>query len=603
MRWEIHDDGSFDLLTEFGALRGMWPGVDHRDIRCREVVVEGNRIAYHLAEGLLVVELGEWEHGLSVGCELRGATVTPHWLHPLHGGRIEGLQRLFRQGIGFSGPTGIVAIDDAAQMWSYESYLLAGLLDHDERTLVVAPHEHREFLYKAQVYNRLYRHNFRNREIESSLPLFEAGYRTERIESEGILVLPPLYFSEGDGLFDTLRAAADHIARANGVAFDKAPRYHYCSAYYHGPNFTRALLDNLLDGLDKVDPGHQLQTVQIDDWYMSSHGDWLTFKEHLWPGGLKPAFERVKRAGYTPGVWVAPFMVGSASKLAAEHPDWLLHRPDGSLVVEWKHYRGEASPDFEHYVLDTSHPDAMAWVAEVFSTFRKWGVRFFKTDFLEWGYRDSTTVARYTPGKTGARYFDDAMYTIREAIGADSYWLGCITYFAPSIGYMDGMRVSSDVGNVWQAVGGIGNDGVGGGIPNMLQESFATLYMNNVLWQNDPDVVFMRDRHTHLTEPEFRSLAAWHALLGHSVNTSAQLGELSEKRLAWWRWMRPQKTPWTARLPYFGKDHPLRVAVRDYPDANGEAVLVLNEQPQRSIAVLPLRELTGQRRATVYRWG
>jgi hypothetical protein len=233
---------------------------------------------------------------------------------------------------------------------------------------------------------------------------------------------------------------------------------------------------------------------------------------------------------------------------------------------------------------------------------RGWGVRFFKTDFLEWGFRDSTRFARHTPGKTGAQYFDDVMKAIRESIGDDSYWLGCITYFAPSVGYMDGMRMTSDVGLKWGLAGGVGNDGVGGGTPNMIEESYATLYMNNVLWQNDPDVVYVRDWHIELSENEFRSLAAWAGVLGHSVNTSDEIGDLPPQRLAWWRWIRPSNEPWTARLPYFGRTCPLRVAVRDYPDANGQAVLALNDKPSAVTTVLQLRDLTGQQSAAVYRW-
>jgi hypothetical protein len=606
MKWQVHADGSFDLESQAGALRNAWPGIDHQDVRCARVDVseegDGYRIVYHLASGMLTLTLGKWEDGLSLGCVLQGVTQAPHWLHPIHAARPEGFSGLFRQGIGFSGPTGLIRFAREEGPFSYESYLLLALLDEKNTTLTVAPHAHREYPFKAQVYTRLFRANFRNREIEDSIAFVEAGFRTERVAVNGNLELPTLYFQEGAELFDTLRATARAIADAVHVQVQTTPRYHYCSAYYHGPNFTRALLDDLLAGLERVDPKKHLQAVQIDDWTIQSRGDWLTFKQHLFPGGIEPAFRAISRAGYTPGIWVAPFMVGESSRLAQEHPDWLLRWKDGSLVTPWKNCTGEASPDFEHYVLDTSHPAALAWVREVFRTLHGWGARLFKTDFLEWGFRDSTKVLRHTPGKSSSQYFDEVMSAIREEIGPESYWLGCITYFAPSIGYMDGMRMTSDVGPEWAAVGGIGNDGVGGGIPNMIEESYATLYMNNVFWQNDPDVVFVRDRRTRLSEAQFRSLAAWHALLGHSVNTSDHFGELSEPRLAWWRWMRPQAEPWTARLPYYGLEYPFRVAVRDYPQANGQAVLVLNDRSTRASARIPIRELTGQERASVHRW-
>jgi hypothetical protein len=357
----------------------------------------------------------------------------------------------------------------------------------------------------------------------------------------------------------------------------------------------------VLEGLEKTDPARHLKTVQIDDWYMTSRGDWLTFRQSHYPGGLQVAFDKIRAAGRTPGVWVAPFMVGCDSELARRHPDWLLHKNDGTLHTHWRHFVG-GMPDFEHYVLDTSNPEALAWVREVFTTMHRMGARFFKTDFLEWGFRDSTRFARHTPGKTGAQYFDDVMRTIREAIGPESYWLGCITYFAPSIGYMNGMRMTSDVSHAWGTEGAVGNDGVGGGTQNMLDESFATLYMNNIFWQNDPDVVYVRDWHIDMNETEVRSLAAWVGLLGHTVNTSDEIGDLPPHRLAWWRWIRPGAAPSTARLPYFAKKYPLRVAVRDYPDANGWAVLFLNTTGQPVCETASLQDLVGRESAVAFHW-
>ena len=158
---------------------------------------------------------------------------------------------------------------------------------------------------------------------------------------------------------------------------------------------------------------------------------------------------------------------------------------------------------------------------------------------------------------------------MRQAMGDECHWLACISYFAPMIGLVDSMRVSSDVGTKWGTEGGNGNDGVGGGTQNMIEESFATLYQNNILWQTDPDVVFVRDWHTHHQAHEVESLMRWHGLLGHSINTSDEIGDLPPERLAMWRWLRPQEQPWTAELPFFAEGHIFRIAVRDYPQANG----------------------------------
>src|SRR5690606_29401920 len=205
------------------------------------------------------------------------------------------------------------------------------------------------------------------------------------------------------------------------------------------------------------------------------------------------------------------FMVGSRSVLARDHPEWLLRGLDGRPIPKWRRYDGSGTPgslDEETYILDTSHPDALAYIENVFRTLHQWGARMFKTDFVEWGYIDSTKVLRARPGRTSAQYYSEVMQRIRAAIG-DSYWLGCIAYFAPMIGWCDGMRVSSDVGVKWDAAGGTGNDGVGGGIPNAIEETHGCHFFHNVFWQNDPDVTFFREQHIELSQAEVESLAYW----------------------------------------------------------------------------------------------
>lgn len=607
MPWTIQPDGSFDLLTPAGALRGCWPAWDHVPLRCRRVEIGADRISYHLPVGRIELQLLSDDQGEQLRCELIGLGETPRCLSPVGDAALEGFDACFRQGMGFSGPSGCLRFDQLGAEWRQPSYLLLALFTAaDEATTTIAVHQQRDYLFRADLRQIAYSHNFRNREIDETRRTLELGFRTERIAPGARLTLPAIRIAHGQGVFDQLRAAAVGIAEANAArsahcgSAQSAPRYHWCSWYDRGQHLNATLVDEFLAGLDRVDPERHLQAIQIDDATCPSHGDWLDPTPN-WAETLEPVAKRISEHGYTPGIWLAPFMVGSESRLAAEHPEWLLHDHRGERLVEWRHYDG-SKRDREHYVLDTSHPEALAWVVEVFATYRRWGMRFFKTDFMEWGYKDSTRVRRHTPGKTGTQYYDEALRAIRGAIGDDSHWLGCICYFAPHVGYCDSMRVSSDVGVRWASYGGTGNDGVGGGIENMIKESFGTLYQNNILWQCDPDVVFVRQQHCLHSEAEAESLARWHGLLGHSVNTSDPIHELSPERLERWRWLRPQAEPWTARLPYFAQGHVFRVAVREYPQANGWGVLLLNERKETRMGRCALRDLVGLERATVYRW-
>ncbi len=85
----------------------------------------------------------------------------------------------------------------------------------------------------------------------------------------------------------------------------------------------------------------------------------------------------------------------------------------------------------------------------------------------------------------------DTMAMIRDAIGEDSYLLGSIAPFMPCIGYVDGMRIASDMGAQW-------TEGAFGPA-NLLQELPYDNYFNR---QNDPDSVILRHSHMCCKIPE-----------------------------------------------------------------------------------------------------
>jgi len=600
--WTVHRDGTFDIANDHIKLRNAWPALDHEPIHPLEVQASHDRVRYRLADDHAVeLRFGRDGDAIWIEVELCGMETTPRWVHPLAGGQIEGATRLFRTGIGFSGPTGFVELTGREELFSIESYLFTALIDSTGTGLVVAARDVGDFMQKCHLENRVHRHQFRNREIDRNALYFEAGFSTEEIPVPGKrLCLPRLWITTGAEAWAALRDAADAVGRSMRSRLG-APRYHYCSWYNRASHFNQSDLDQLLT--DFAASHEPLQAIQIDDGHQRFLGDWLDPFFMRWPGGMERAAKAIIEKGYVPGIWVGPFMVGDHSRIAREHPDWLLHWADGSRIVPWKRYDG-THEEQEVYVLDTSHPEALAYLEHVFRTFRSWGFRLFKTDFLEWGWKDSTRVRRHTPGKTSTQYFRDALTAIRRAIGDESYWLGCITYFAPCIGLLDGMRVASDVGVTWNTNdGGTGNDGTGGGTQNSVEETYHCQFFNNVLWQNDPDVTFLRDNRIFLSESEVQALAFFNGILGVSLNTSDDIPDVPERRRKLWQFLRPQTTPWTARLPYVAGGSRLKVAVRDFSTLGTHAVVLLNDSLNAVAELLKVRDWIGRDTAFLFEWG
>ena len=344
------------------------------------------------------------------------------------------------------------------------------------------------------------------------------------------------------------------------------------------------------------------QGVLIDAGFAPA-GDWLNADERIYKGGLKNAFASIASAGFAPGIWISPFMVSSLSQVYKEHPEWMVRDLQGKPVLH-----GKGKPFFyayatheERYYLDSTHPGAFDFLRETFRTYRKWGVKSYKLDFMEWGFKDSATVARHKAGKTSTQNFVDVLRMIKEEIVPDAYFHDCITPFAPMLGFADGMRVGYDVDtDTWTR---------DGSTINMFQETMASQYINNVLWQNDPDVLYVRDGSgtTRLSDDETVALALWNGILGGVVSTSDQPHRLPPDRLALLRFVHPGTQFGKARFPLWGANakagaFPGLVAVRDYAQGHLHAVLVVNHGEEPIEAKLSLTDLGMAAQSYVFDW-
>lgn len=595
--WIVRPDGSFDLVTPGVRLRNCYPAFDGVPLRVVSVKVgagpRGTEAVYRLADGgLVILRFRETEGTLVLGTFLRKMGNAPFSVQPLLG-RLEGASRLFRQGLGFSGPSGFVELGEQKGLWSHDSYLVTALSALGGTSLAVAARDHGKFLQRTTLSNRPSRRGLTSRHVEADPWSLEVGFATERVPiTTEELALPNLHFFHRGSAWDACSSAAADVARAMKARTSSPPRYYWCSWYDKGPAFSLADLRELLDGLDSLSPRPRLQAIQIDAGYCPSPGDWLMPGAGWSEGGLQAAFDLIRSRGYAAGIWVAPFMVGSRSRLFREHPEWVIRDLEGRPVPEWRNYGPESGlTDPEHYALDASHPAVLEHLRTIFRSLRQWGATVFKTDFLDWGLKDTERVARHDLTRTSVEAFRSVLQMIREEIGEDSHWLACIAPYAPCLGLADGMRVSNDAGPSWSE----GSQG------NMIQETLASQYFNNVFWQNDPDCVVLRDERTHLVAHEVQALALWSGILGGTVTCSDLLHRLPPERLALWRFLEPGEKA-TAALPFWEKDQRLKVAVRRYAEPPAWGVFFLNPAGEAVTGRFDLAPLVGAAEAFVWEW-
>ena len=570
------DLGEISISYENIPMIALNPGISDKCIPYARAERDTDKTVYYQEDNRACLELSLFSRAnghLCVGGNF-SLDYKPYCINPILNAEIE-IEGLFRQGFGIGGPTGYVGREKLAS--SSEGVTSFGLiaLHFKQGFLVIYSDNHERYTCRFHI-------DVENRRKRSLL--LTASFVVENSRDGD--ALPNLHFVFVKDLEQGLRRAAEEIAAPYSPDI-RPPAYHWCSWYYCYNNFNMQQLEEVLDGLERLSPKAEVDTIQIDAGYCPSPGDWLE-PFHTFPNGLQEAFRLIKSRGYKPGIWISPFMVGNRSNLYRKHPDWVLHTVSGEKIAPWRFYNEPkvwGAQDEEYYVLDTSNPDARAYILHVFAELKRMGAEFFKTDFMLWGMQESCEVARKTPGKTSVEYYREFMRDIRRVIG-DSYWLGCISPFFPMLGFVNGMRIARDVGAKWE--------GKEFSPASLIREVTGDSYFNGVYWQNDPDAIMLRDYHIYLNETEIRSLAMLQAISGGIVYTSDFLHTLPKDRQELFRFMKPDMMR-RPRIPFLDREGKV-IAMHHRLDENRHIIFLFNQQDEDIMVSYSARELAGVER-------
>ena len=267
------------------------------------------------------------------------------------------------------------------------------------------------------------------------------------------------------GVGDALVAFGDEWAERCGVRSIAAPPSVWCSWYHYFLDVTPADVEENLAAMDRLDL--PVDVVQVDDGWQSGIGDWDAYSERF--RALPDLVARIRDRGRRAGIWVAPLTVGSRSRLAREHPDWLVG--DGRTATGASHCAGWTSrtprrplifsPACARCATSGSTTSSSTSSTPVPSRVRR--------------HEDVTPVAAYRRG----------LALVREALGEDTYLVGCGAPLLPSVGLVDAMRVSADVLNPEDDEPGLAR-------LRGEQAIVARAWQHGRFWVNDPDCLVAR---------------------------------------------------------------------------------------------------------------
>jgi alpha-galactosidase len=358
-------------------------------------------------------------------------------------------------------------------------------------------------------------------------PSFDMETLWDRAPHEGTVRTEPIVLLEDAGVEAALRNWSRMVAEESPLP-PRVPKERitgWCSWYnLYAAIDEPAILEHLAAAADFRDRYEvPFNIFQIDDGFTPEMGDWLEVRPQF-PRGMGPLLADIASAGFIPGLWIAPFLVGNRSKLYREHPDWVVQSIGGGPLVHMKFY-GEFrwhKRSEEYYVLDVTRPEAADHIRTVFRTWRReWGAGYFKTDFMNAGMEYGPAEARWhEAGLTRVEIWRRMAAIIREEIG-DALWLGCGCPLWASVGLVDAARIGRDIGVSWHGEYSA---------ESLLRDQVTRNHASGILWQADPDCVLLRDRFHDLSDEEVRSLLLFAGLSGGVLMSSDKLDELPAAR-------------------------------------------------------------------------
>lgn len=297
------------------------------------------------------------------------------------------------------------------------------------------------------------------------------------------------------------------------------------------------------------------------------------------PKGMKQLANDIRKLGFRPGLWMAPFGTGSEI-FYNEHKSWFLHDQEGKPVSSWN----------GRYTLDPTVPEALRHLKKIFDiASHNWGYEFFKIDGMSGrshGYcahlyeRPEIRECFHDPSCPDP--FERCVKTFREGIGEDRVFLACQGHSTgPEALYADASRLGADIVHPDQPVKW----------ENVLNQGRCTInqiFTHNIVMVADPDTLLVRD----LPEEEARVSATIVALPGQLTFFGDKLAGLPDSRMKMLQQTLPVANVRPVNLhPYFSMLPVWNLQVQNEMLGNYNVVALFNWEDEAKTISCPAEEL------------
>ena len=260
------------------------------------------------------------------------------------------------------------------------------------------------------------------------------------------------------------------------------------------------------------------------------------------PEGMKWLAGEIRKLGFRPGLWTAPFGTGNTNFYKA-HRDWFLHDKDGKPISCWN----------GKFTLDPTVAEAREHLRKIHDiASHDWGYEFFKIDGMS-GRGAGYCAHLYERPDIRARFkdptcpnpFELCVKAFRDGIGPDRVFLACQGHFTGAeAAYADASRTGADIVHPNQPVKWA----------NILLQARCTInqiFAHNIVFWADPDCMLVSQQ--ALAREQAQVEATIVSLPGQQMFAGDKLATLAPDRIRLLQQALPVCDVRPASLyPYFG---------------------------------------------------
>lgn len=240
-----------------------------------------------------------------------------------------------------------------------------------------------------------------------------------------------------------IEAWSSFCAHRRGVVLPTTvPPSGWLSWYGYRLTIDEAEIGRVAALLEREFAGLGLRYMQVDLGYNTDNtpGLWFGCNSHF-QGGMEHFVATVERHGLVPGVWIGACIVAADTPFAREHPEALNRLAGDPSRWPWE-------PHPETFYLDPTHPAAEAFLRRTIRHFKRFGIRYFKLDFLnrlactssEWRVHDPRC-------RRGVEPYRRALQIMREEMDPDDYLYSCSNLPFHGIGLQSTSMSACDIDN------------------------------------------------------------------------------------------------------------------------------------------------------------